>query len=55
MTRIVPILRELERQGEEKKLVNAVDLCRQANAEFEAIRNYLDAHLAKLSSLVART
>jgi CheY-like chemotaxis protein len=55
MIRIVPLLRELERQGEEKKLVNAVELCRQTNAEFDAIRDFLDAHLAKLSSLVART
>jgi len=55
MTRIVPLLRELERQGEEKQLVNAVDLCRQARAEFDCIREFLDAHLAKLSSLVART
>ena len=31
------------------------ELCRQARAEFDAIREFLDAHLAKLSSLVART
>jgi CheY-like chemotaxis protein/HPt (histidine-containing phosphotransfer) domain-containing protein len=53
MVRIVPLLRELERQGDEKKLVNAVELCRQANAEFDSIREFLDAHLTKLSSLVA--
>ena len=53
MVRIVPLLRELERQGDEKKLVNAVELCRQAHAEFDLIREFLDAHLAKLSSLVA--
>ena len=53
MLRIVPLLRELERQGEEKKLVNAVELCRQARHEFDCIREFLDAHLAKLSSLVA--
>ncbi|HXS69178.1 MAG TPA: response regulator [Candidatus Polarisedimenticolia bacterium] len=55
MVRIVPLLRELERQGDEKKLVNAVELCRQARQEFEAIREFLDAHLAKLSPLAART
>jgi len=54
MTRIVPLLRELERQGDERKLVNAVELCREARAEFGCIREFLDAHLAKLSSLVAR-
>jgi HPt (histidine-containing phosphotransfer) domain-containing protein len=55
MVRIVPLLRELERQGEEKQLVNAPDLCRQANHEFERIREFLDAHLAKPAPLAART
>ncbi|HWC61175.1 MAG TPA: response regulator, partial [Verrucomicrobiae bacterium] len=55
MLRIVPLLRELERQGEEKKLVNAVELCRQARIEFDCIREFLEAHLAKLSPLVSRT
>ena len=55
MTRIVPLLREMERQGDEKKLVNAVELCRQARVEFDCIREFLDAHLAKMSSLVGRT
>jgi CheY-like chemotaxis protein len=55
MVRIVPLLRELERQGEEKQLVNAVELCRQANLEFDRIREFLDAHLAKNSPLAART
>jgi CheY-like chemotaxis protein/HPt (histidine-containing phosphotransfer) domain-containing protein len=55
MSRIVPLLRELERQGEEKNLVNAVELCRQARHEFDCIREFLDTHLAKLSSLVAGT
>ena len=55
MVRIVPLLREMERQGEEKKLVNVVELCRQARAEFDCIREFLDAHLAKISPLVSRT
>ena len=55
MVRIVPLLRELERQGEEKKLVNAVELSRQAREEYERIRKFLDAHLAKVSSLAARS
>ena len=54
MVRIVPLLREMERQGEEKKLVNVVELCRQARVEFDCIRQFLDAHLAKISSLVGR-
>jgi CheY-like chemotaxis protein len=55
MLRIVPLLRELERQGEEKQLRNAVELCRQSRREFDCIREFLDAHLAKLSPMVART
>jgi len=55
MLRIVPLLRELERQGEEKQLRNAVELCRQSRHEFDCIREFLDAHLAKLSPMVART
>jgi CheY-like chemotaxis protein len=55
MVRIVPLLRELERQGEEKKLLNAVELCRQSRHEFDCIREFLDAHLAKLTPLAART
>ena len=55
MVRIAPLLRELERQAEEKKLVNALELCNQANREFERIREFLDAHLAKASVLAART
>jgi CheY-like chemotaxis protein len=55
MVRIVPLLRELERQGDEKKLVNAVELCRQSRHEFGCIREFLEAHLAKLSPLAARS
>ena len=54
MRRIVPLLRELERQGDEKRLVNAVELCRQSRREFECIREFLEAHLANHSRLAAR-
>ena len=54
MLRIVPLLRELERQGDEKRLVNAVELCRQSRREFESIREFLEAHLASHSRLAAR-
>jgi CheY-like chemotaxis protein/nitrogen-specific signal transduction histidine kinase/HPt (histidine-containing phosphotransfer) domain-containing protein len=47
MRRIVPLLRELERQGIEGKLVNAEDLCRQATAEFASIRQFLESYLAQ--------
>jgi CheY-like chemotaxis protein len=44
--RIVPILRELERQGDEGKLTNAVELCRQCAEEFARVKTVLETHLA---------
>ena len=40
MRRLVPLLRELERQGFEGKLTNAAELSRQAGEEFERIRQF---------------
>jgi CheY-like chemotaxis protein/nitrogen-specific signal transduction histidine kinase len=56
MNRIVPLLRELERQGDEGKLVNAVDLSDRVGKEFQIIRRFLEQHMATSSSaLAART
>ena len=55
MRRLVPVLRELERQGLDGKLTNAAELCRAAREEFQRIRDFLDDHLAKPSGLAART
>jgi CheY-like chemotaxis protein len=55
MVRIVPILRELERLGEEKQLAPAAALCRRAQSEFAAIREFLEGYLAKLSPLATRS
>ena len=46
MKRIVPLLRELERQGEEGKLTNAAELFTQVAQEFELIRTTLAPYLA---------
>ncbi len=46
MKRIVPLLRELERQGEEGKLTNAPELFTQVVTEFELIRTTLAPYLA---------
>jgi len=54
MLRIVPLLRELERQGDDNHLVNAVELCRQSRREFDCIREFLQAQLANQSPLAAR-
>jgi HPt (histidine-containing phosphotransfer) domain-containing protein len=53
--RLVPLLRELERQGFEGKLINAKQLSRQASEEFERIRLFLEAYLAEHSPLAAKT
>jgi CheY-like chemotaxis protein len=47
MKRMVPALRELERQGYEEKLTTAAQLCQEVNREFERIRVFLEAELAK--------
>jgi CheY-like chemotaxis protein/nitrogen-specific signal transduction histidine kinase len=46
MRRLVPLLRELERQGLERNLSNADELVRQAAAEFDSIRQFLEAYLS---------
>jgi len=50
MVRIVPMLRDLERQGENGNLTRAPDMFRQAEQEFHRIRAFLEAHLAKMNS-----
>ena len=55
MRKLVPLLRELERQGHEEKLTNAVELCRDARREFERIRQFLTAYLAREGDLAAKT
>ena len=46
MKRIVPILKELERQGDEGKLINAGELFAQATREFELICTAIAPYLA---------
>jgi HPt (histidine-containing phosphotransfer) domain-containing protein len=54
MRRLVPLLRELERQGYEQKLTTAAELSRQVGDEFECIRVFLEAQLAHQPSLAAK-
>src|ERR1019366_2079497 len=53
MRRLVPLLRELERQGYEEKLTNAAELSRQVGDEFRRIRDFLQAQIANQPNLVA--
>jgi CheY-like chemotaxis protein len=55
MRRLVPLLRELERQGAEGRLTNAAELCANAKAEFQRIRDFLDDYLTRSSDLAAKT
>jgi CheY-like chemotaxis protein/HPt (histidine-containing phosphotransfer) domain-containing protein len=52
MRRLVPLLREMERQGYEGKLTNASELCADAVREFGSIREFLKEYLASHSELV---
>jgi hypothetical protein len=54
MRRLVPLLRELERQGFEGTLTNAAQLSHQVGGEFESIRRFLEAYLASHSILAAK-
>ncbi|HWH68359.1 MAG TPA: Hpt domain-containing protein, partial [Candidatus Sulfotelmatobacter sp.] len=54
MRRLVPVLRELERQALEGKLVNPAKLLQQAQNEFARIRSFLASYLAKSSELLSK-
>ena len=54
MRRLVPLLRELERQGADGRLTNAGELSHQAGQEFERIREFLEARMAEPSNLAAK-
>ncbi|MCU0782763.1 MAG: response regulator [Verrucomicrobia bacterium] len=45
MRRLVPLLRELEKQGYEGQLTNGVELCKGVVQEFARIREFLAPHL----------
>jgi CheY-like chemotaxis protein len=54
MRRLVPMLRELEKQGSEGKLTSAPQICQDVAREFERIRKFLEAHLATLPALASQ-
>jgi hypothetical protein len=55
MRRLVPLLRELERQGLEGKLVNAAEICLETGREFERIRLFLEAYMTATPTLAAKS
>lgn len=54
MTRLVPLLRELERQGKTGRLSNAQQLCAEAQREFRRTQDFLTKHPA-LTGRIATT
>jgi CheY-like chemotaxis protein/nitrogen-specific signal transduction histidine kinase len=54
MRRLVPLLRELEKQGCEGNLTTASQVCAEAGREFENIRKFLLAYMASHADLVSR-
>jgi HPt (histidine-containing phosphotransfer) domain-containing protein len=54
MRRLVPLLRELERQGLEGRLTNAAEIWEEAGREFAKIRAFLQAYMAGQSGLVSK-
>ena len=53
--RLVPLLRDLEKQGLESNLSNAPKVCHEVVAEFDRVRKFLEAHLAALPALAAKS
>jgi CheY-like chemotaxis protein len=53
ITRIVPPLRELERQGYEGQLTNAAELCGRIARDFERIRSFLSPYVSVPAGLAA--
>jgi CheY-like chemotaxis protein len=51
---IVPMLRELERQGLEEKLTSAKELSQKVGEEFLRIRTFLENYLQKQTAVAAR-
>jgi hypothetical protein len=54
MAGIVPPLRDLEREGDEGKLIHAAKLASQAEQEFHRIRAFLEDYLAQQPKLAAK-
>ena len=54
MRRLVPMLRELEKQGFEGKLTTARELCAASAKEFEVIRAFLEDYISKQSPVASQ-
>jgi HPt (histidine-containing phosphotransfer) domain-containing protein len=52
--RLVPLLRDLERQSAEGQLANAPQLAHELVREFERVRNFLEAYLARPAAVASK-
>ena len=55
MRRMVPLLRQLEKQGHEGKLAGAAELCDQVAREFQIVRTFLETYLASQTEVMSKT
>ena len=51
---MVPLLRDLERQSAEGELANAPRLSGELVREFERVRNFLEAYLARPGAVASK-
>jgi CheY-like chemotaxis protein/HPt (histidine-containing phosphotransfer) domain-containing protein len=54
MRRLVPLLRQLERQGQEGQIAGAAAICNQVSKEFDDVRKFLDAWMANQNELATK-
>jgi CheY-like chemotaxis protein len=52
--RLVPLLRDLERESAEGQLANAPRLASELGSEFDRVRNFLEAYLARPAAVAAK-
>jgi CheY-like chemotaxis protein len=55
MSGIVPLLQELEREGDAGELIHAAELSQRVEMEFNRICEFLEAYLARQSNLTAKS
>jgi hypothetical protein len=55
MRRMVPLLRQLEKQGHEGRLEGAAELCDEVAREFQIVRSFLETYLASQADVMSKT
>jgi HPt (histidine-containing phosphotransfer) domain-containing protein len=55
MRRMVPLLRRLEKQGQEGQLAGTTELWEAVSREFQLVKGFLESYLARRSEIVSKT